>query len=390
VYDTSVNSPGSLALPGFFLSGFLLALLGAVLPAWGYHLDPEYSPAGNYFLCVAAGVILAGSLLPRIFPRVRLSLLLTVSCAIAWASLLFLALAGPPTPPVYRLAGWGTIGLAAGLLAASIFEAIRPVYQSDPAGTVNRGGIFFGMGCVAAALLLAGTFYLYSVNTILMISSILPGFFGVVYFRQIKTESSFVILAPTRAVFRDFLSSGAIMFALLLFFQSGNEWSVAGWLPIYLVRHLGMNPDRAVWTLVLYWTALVIGRIVAVYLLTRIRHSRLLFVSAGSALFGCILLMSTGNPFGATMGALFCGLGFASIYPLVLERIGHRFPYYHPGVFNSIFSIAIAGGMLAPGMIGWIADAWGPWAVMGLPVLGTLMVVVLLLLIWLESKVTGR
>jgi MFS transporter, FHS family, glucose/mannose:H+ symporter len=390
VYDTSVNITGSLALPGFFLSGFLFALLGALLPAWGYHLDPRYSPAGNYFFCVAAGVIVSGALSPLVFARVRVSLILTASCGAAWAALLSLALVGPPTPSIFRLLGWGVIGLSSGLLNAALFVAIRPVYQNDPAGTVNRGGIFFGSGCLAAAVLLAGTFYLYSVTTILVLSGVLPGFFAILYYRQIKVESFVASLGVQRTVFRDFLSPGAVMFALLLFFQSGNEWSVAGWLPIYLVRNLGMNPGSAVWMLALYWFALLVGRIVAVYLLARVRHSRLLFGSAASALFGCVLLMWTGNRFGATMGTLFCGFGFASIYPLVVERIGRRFPYYHPGVFNSIFSIALAGGMLAPGIVGWIADAWGPWVVMGAPVLGTLMVVVLLLLIWLESKVTGR
>jgi FHS family glucose/mannose:H+ symporter-like MFS transporter len=180
------------------------------------------------------------------------------------------------------------------------------------------------------------------------------------------------------------------MFSLLLFFQSGNEWALAGWLPIYLIRRLGLNPESALWTLAIYWFALLIGRVVSVFLLSRIRHSRLLLTSATSALFGCTLLMLTANRLGATVGVLFCGAGFAIIYPLVVEKIGRRFPYYHPGIFNSIFSIAIAGGMLAPWVIGAFADSWGAWFVMGLPLMGTLMVVILLLLIWLESKVTGQ
>lgn len=377
-------------MPGFFLSGFLFALLGALLPAWGYHLDPSYSPAGNYFFAVAAGVIASGALLPLVFARFQVPLILCASCGVSWAALLFLALSGPPTPSIFRLFGWGVIGLSSGVLNAALFVAIRPSYQNDPAGTVNRGGILFGSGCVAAAVLIAGTFYLYSVNTILVISAVLPGVFAVSYYRLTKGESLVASLGGPRDVFRDLFSPGAVVLALLLFFQSGNEWSVAGWLPIYLVRDLGMNPGNAVWMLALYWFALLVGRIVAVYLLARVRHSRLLFGSAAAALFGCVLLMWTGNLFGATMGTLLCGFGFASIYPLVMEHIGRRFPNYHPGVFNSIFSIAIAGGMLAPGIIGWLADAWGPWVVMGAPVLGTLMVVVLLLLIWLESKVTGR
>ncbi len=46
------------ALAGFLLSGFLMALLGAILPAWGYHRDPpDFVAVGNDFLSLAVGVV---------------------------------------------------------------------------------------------------------------------------------------------------------------------------------------------------------------------------------------------------------------------------------------------------------------------------------------------
>jgi FHS family glucose/mannose:H+ symporter-like MFS transporter len=388
VYDTSVNRTGAAAVPGFLLSGFLFALLGALLPAWGYHLDPEYSHAGRYFFCLTLGVILSGVLMRRI--SVRVGTLLTASCCLAFLAMLYLAAVGPPAPAGYRLFGWVLIGLAGGLLNTGLFETIRVSYQTDPAATMNLGGVFFGLGCLVSALLLAGTFYIYSVPTILLLVSIVPGFFAVFYRQRYRSTPDTVTQPAAKEVFRDFLTPGAVMFALLLFFQSGNEWALAGWLPIFLIRRLGMSPESALWTLAIYWLALLVGRTVSLYLLTRVRHSRLLLTSAGSALFGCLLLTLTPNRLGATVGVLFCGAGFAVIYPLVVEKVGSRFPYYHPGVFNSVFSIAIAGGMLAPAVIGMVADSLGGWVVMGLPAIGTLMVVILLLLIWLESKVTGH
>jgi FHS family glucose/mannose:H+ symporter-like MFS transporter len=377
-----------MALPGFLLSGFLFALLGAILPAWNYHLDPEYSHGGQYFLCLAAGVIVSGLLMRYL--TVRVSYVLTSSCAMAWAAMVFLAIFGPPSPAGYRLAGWILVGVAAGLLNTGLFETIRETYQTDPAATVNLGGVFFGLGCLLSSLLVAGTFYLYSVSTILVIVANVPAFFGIYYYQRYRSATQDVTRPAAREVFRDFLTPSAVMFALLLFFQSGNEWALAGWLPLFLIRRLGLSPQGALWTLAIYWLALLVGRVVSVYLLARIRHSRLLLGSAGSALFGCLLLTLTPNRLGATVGVLLCGAGFAMIYPLVLEKVGHRFPYYHPGIFNSIFSIAIAGGLLAPWMIGMFADSLGAWVVMGLPAIGTLMVVILLLLIWLESKVTGE
>jgi hypothetical protein len=84
------------------------------------------------------------------------------------------------------------------------------------------------------------------------------------------------------------------------------------------------------------------------------------------------------------------GAGYASVYPLVAEAIGNRFPYYHPGFFNGIFSLAMLGGLLAPATLGYAAAKWDVRVVMGIPLLGTCMVMILILSIGLEAKVTGK
>src|SRR5581483_10320333 len=183
---------------------------------------------------------------------------------------------------------------------------------------------------------------------------------------------------------------GAILFAVLLFVQFANEWSIAGWLPLLLNRRVGLSPKAALLTLALYWFALMGGRLVAVAILPRIRHGKLLLGSVGAALFGCLILFFTNNWFGAATGVFFLGAGYASIYPLVAEAIGRRFPYYHPGFFNGIFSLALVGGLLAPATLGYAASAFGVGVVIGIPLIGTIVVIALLLLIWLESKITGR
>lgn len=106
-------------------------------------------------------------------------------------------------------------------------------------------------------------------------------------------------------------------------------------------------------------------------------------------LLGCLILSSTNNRFGAVAGILMIGAGFAPVYPLVVEKIGRRFPYYRPGFYNGIFSFALTGGLLAPATLGFYAAQWGVRVVMGLPLLGACMVFVLLLLIWLEARLSG-
>jgi len=385
-------SSGGKALAGFFLSGFLLALLGAILPAWGYHRDPpDFIAVGNYFLSIAAGIIISTRVAVAVLPRRGPSFVLVTGCVLSCAALLFLAAVPPPAPNWQRAAGLLALGLGAGLINVALFHAISHRYQADAAGTITLGGVFYGLGCLAATLLVAGTFYAYTVTSILIFMAVVPGLFVGIYAR-----AGFAIAATgpqrtMREALKDFRSPGAILFALLLFCQFGNEWSIAGWLPIFLIRRVGLSQSDAVGILALYWLFLLIGRMIAIAILPRFSHRRLLVGSIVSAIFGYLLLFSTNNGFGAGTGAFFIGAGFASIYPLVLEAIGRRFPYYHPGFFNGIFTFAQVGGLLAPAMLGYAAKAFDDvGVVLGIPLIGTFMVMALLVLIWLESKVTGR
>src|SRR4029453_15935482 len=105
-----------------------------------------------------------------------------------------------------------------------------------------------------------------------------------------------------------------------------------------------------------------------------------------ASMLGCLILTFTDNLFGAIFGTLLIGFGFAPIYPLVVEKIGARFPNYHPGFFNGIFSIALTGGMLAPAVIGYASVYFGIQIVMLLPLAGSCVVLLLVLLVWLESR----
>ena len=378
-------------MAGFLLSGFLMAFLGAILPAWGYHRDPpDFVAVGNYFLSLAVGLVASTALARPLLARRGLPFLLVFGCSLACGSLAYLALVPLLPSEWWRVAGLLALGIAAGVLNLALFHAISPAYQRDPAGTVNQGGIWHGLGCLAATVLVAGTFSVYTVPSIMVFMATVPGIFAVLYARTAYPKASALAHPTLRQALEDFRSPAAVMFALLLFFQFGNEWSIAGWLPLFLIRRVGLSPSAALMTLALYWLFLMLGRLIAVAILPRVRHGRLLMSSVLAALFGCLILFSTNNGFGATMGVLFVGGGYASIYPLVAEAIGRRFPYYHPGFFNGIFSIAMVGGLLAPATLGYAASALGVGVVIGIPLLGTCMVMALLLLMWLEAKVTGR
>jgi fucose permease len=377
------------SLATFLVSGVLMSFLGAILPTWGYHLRPGFTEVGAYFLSLALGLLLSVGAAHYLLPRRGLKFLLIAASLLGCAAFLFLAVSSPPAPAAWRLLGVLGIGFSAGLLNAGVFHAISPIYQRDRAATVNLAGLLFGTGSLLTALLVAGTYSVYTVPSILILFAAFPGLYAVACSNAKLPGQSAIQTLPLTQALRDFKSPGAVLFSLLLFFQFGNEWSIAGWLPLFLIRRLGISPADSLLLLALYWAALLVGRLVAQLILKRANRPLLLMGSIVSALMGTVVLSSTNNLFGAIMGVLFVGAGFASIYPLVVEKIARRFPYYHPGFYNGLFSLAMTGGFLAPWLLGYFAEAWGIQAVMILPMLGTCMVFVLVLLIMLESKLSS-
>ncbi len=116
---------------------------------------------------------------------------------------------------------------------------------------------------------------------------------------------------PLAQVLRDFRNPGAVLFSLLLFFQFGNEWSIAGWLPLFLIRRLGISPEDSLLMLALYWAGAAGGA----HRLASDLEAR----EPGSAAdrldcFGAAGHASCWLPpiicFGAVMGILFVGAGY--------------------------------------------------------------------------------
>ncbi|MBI1897454.1 MAG: MFS transporter [Acidobacteria bacterium] len=378
------------ALSAFMVSGLLMSFVGAILPAWGYHLKADYTAIGYHFLGINLGLVASVRAGRALLARRGIRFTLVFGCMAAFAALLYLSFVPPPRGDLWRIGGLFVIGAAVGILNAAIFHAISPIYRLNPIVTLNLAGMFFGAGCFLMALLLAGTFNVYTVPSILFFVALVPGFFALWFAR---TTCPPVVPAPERSYHRagsDLRSPVALLFSILLFFQFGNEWSIAGWLTLFLIQRLGLSPATSLLLLAAYWLALLLGRVLAQWLLPRVGHWRLLMGSAAGAMLGCFILALTNNRFGAGMGVLLVGFGFALVYPLTVERIGERFPQYHPGFFNGAFSIALIGGMLAPWHLSYAADLWGIRVVMLLPMAGTCIVFLLLVVMWIESRFGAR
>lgn len=376
-------------LSGLIVSGFLLALPGGLLPLWGYHIHPEFGTAGNYFLVLGIGVIGGGIFALRLARALPLERLLAAGCLLAATSMLLLSVAAPPAQVWYQMGVLLLTGATAGIMNTAVLEGMTPCYESNPATITLTGGIFFGGGSMLAALLLAQSFGEAGATRLLAIAALAPAAGGVLISRLHIERREVTEVSLTQSV-NDLRSPLAVIFSLLLFFQFANEWSLAGWLPVFLIDRMGLSPATAVTLLAYYWLALMAGRIVVSKLLRVVRHSRLMGFSAFCALFGCTALLAAGSRFGVVAGMLLTGVGFSAIYPLVAESIASRFSYYHPGYFNGIFTFALMGGILTPFVLGHLAEGSGLRVIPLAAMLGSCAVFALVFLIWLGHKVSGH
>ena len=148
-------SLGRRSLAAFLISGILLSFLGAILPAWHYHLKATFTEVGGYFLCLNLGILASVAVAYFLLPREGARFVLVLGNALASSGFLFLAFTPPSADTWWRWIGVFWIGVSAGLLNAATFQAISTLYQHDRAATVNMAGVLFGLGCLATAVLVA-------------------------------------------------------------------------------------------------------------------------------------------------------------------------------------------------------------------------------------------
>lgn len=376
-----MSRPKSQAFSGFFLSGFLLSLLGAALPGWGFHLTDDHATAGWLFFAAGAGLLAA-----HLIRRSTISA--SAACGLAALALLCIGFFPAPVRFVIQFAAWLIVGFASGILNLALMEALGQEYRASPSSAIARAAIYFLLGCTASALLVSLGFRFGFVFQGPAVLSLLPASFGIGYFRKPLENRT----APGRSepFLTAFSRPGLLVVVVLLFLQAGSAGVVAGWLPIFLSHRIGLGPEDALWFLTLYWFALIAGLLGAWYLLTSFSWGRILLISSSAVLASCLLLSSTDNTLGAAVAIILIALSFSGLSCLLAQNLSRRLPDYHPRILNRIFTITLSGGFFSAWIAGLLAAAWGLTAILILPAFYTAAATGLLLVLWLESKVTGR
>lgn len=391
----SINPPPAIPaktlLGSVFLLGALLSFLGSVLPVWGYHRLEAFELAGYHFLAMALGFLLGNAvsaLASTRFPRPFLEPL--PGCLFSIAGIALIALLPPPYPVEWQLAGALCLGVALGSLIVVVFHHIGVVYRFNSPSVFQLTGLAALAGAFLTPLVVA--FVAIPTGSIaLLVFAALPLAVAIGSWRKAKSGAlhSADPPQPFSKAIEDFRNPATILVSLLLFFQLGSEMALMGWLPVFLIQRVGISPTVAIYGLAAFILALLAGRTVYQAMRERARRNRVLLGGLSLAMLGCLMLLSTNNVFGAFLGLSLAGVGFSPVFPMALDHMAKRFPYYHPAVMNAIFGLGFLGGLLAPFSLGFFAGKLGIGVVMALPLAGSILVAILVLLLWLENRFTS-
>ncbi len=372
------------AMGGFFLLGALMALLGASLPVWMNYFHFDMATAGNYFLAFNLGIFAAAMVSRRMLGKLGLRGILVMACGLTAASLLTVT---GIFSPLWLLLPLLVLGFATGMLTSGVSWLMFDALTAPMASTILSLAVaFFGCGAVSYTLLL----WFHARPTILRVAAVLPVLLAVLYWRQGALGEPALQAMPLRLAPGTTRSPVAVLLTLALFFESGSEWAAGGWIAMYWIRKLGVNREWALFGLVLYWTALTLGKLLGPRAPGLGRPIRLASAGTGLALFGCVVLLEAAGKGGAAVGTICLGGGLGALYPLIIGIVGEKFPYYHPGFYNGFFSLSLIGGMLAPWSVGLLAHLWGiEWAVW-VPAWGVAIVYLLLAILLLEARLSRQ
>jgi fucose permease len=372
------------AWAGIFVFGIVMAILGAILPSLFERVGFGAAAAGNLFLTMNFAMLVTTVFFGPLVDRFGFKSLLAVSAFLVALAFFLLS----------RAASYGLIlgaavvlGLGGGALNGGTNALTSDLHAAEDRGpALNILGIFFGFGALTIPFLIGTLRQALGLERILLLATALALAPFVVYaalsFPKAKQAQGFPIKEAAAIARRPLLW----LAALILFFQSANEFTVGGWISTYLGRTFGFAPGAAALVLAGYWAAVMAGRLLSSRLVRRAGPERLILGSAVLALAAAAVMAFAPSGAAAAAGAIAIGLGFAAIYPTTLAIVGGRVAALSGTAFSVVIAVGLVGGMLAPWLAGRIAEASSLRHGLFIPVFNCAMIIVLTLAVARETR----
>ncbi|MGI9072302.1 MAG: MFS transporter [Bryobacteraceae bacterium] len=346
------------AYAGMFGFGIVMALLGAVLPLVAHRLQFDLSHAGDLFLAMNAAMLVTTFALGLVVDRFGHKAPLVVAPLFVAAALGLISrvttFGGLVAALLFLGIGGGALNQVTNTLIADLHEDVR-----KKRAQLNTLGIFFGFGAVFVPFTIGSLLSSLGLGRILHLAlalSLVPTMLSIPLVFPPPRQQEGLALTEAGGIARQPL---VLAFSLLLFFESGNEFILGGYLTTYLTRDLRATISVASYLLAAYWGALMLGRAILSRATLHKSGGSVILASTLAVAASMILLLTARSILVAAISVILLGFSITLIFPTVLGLAGSSYVRHSGTVFGILIGIALAGGMTLPWVVGKLAEGWG-------------------------------
>jgi len=232
------------------------------------------------------------------------------------------------------------LGCGGGILNGETNVLVAEIYdEKNRGGRLSLLGAFYCVGALLWTLLnyfVKDNFTL-PLNSISVIMAIWIIFFMAISFPKPKPSNHVSIIR----IFGLLKYPSLILFAFLLFFQSGFEGITGNFTVRFLENTRGMAGHAATLSLTWFTTGILIGRLPLGFLMKKLNAGNTLYLYLCVALAGVALLCFAPAMAWIYVAAVLIGFGAGATYPVVFNYLGGAFRE----LSGTVFSIAIFIGL---------------------------------------------
>lgn len=278
------------------------------------------------------------------------------------------------------------LGLGGGILNGETNALVSDIYDDDKRG--GRLGLLGAFYCVGALLWTLLNYFIEDftmpLNAVSVVMAAFIIFFTLIRFPAAKPTENVSVKKSVGLLKYPAL----LLFAIVLFFESGFEGAQGNFTVSYLCDKGGMSVASATLAMTWFTVGMLAGRLPLGAILGKIGALGTLYSYLAAALSGVLLLLfGTGSVVSAYLSMILIGFGVGTTYPVILNYIGGTFRELSGTAISIALFIALLGQYTFNKLTGSAFDAGHQ---MLLPVLLVVAVACMMILVPLAVRVSSR
>ncbi|MCQ2142065.1 MAG: MFS transporter [Bacteroidales bacterium] len=375
-YSTSAVFVAACAGMGFF--GVTMLSLGPILG----QLNTIVEGANALPSTMSIGIILGTVLFGPIVDKFGYKWLLIISSALALLGVQGLA----QFSQIGLLhASIACLGLGGGILNGLTNALVSDIYDDSKRG--GRLGVLGAFYCIGALLWTLLNYFIADFHTPLYaMSALMAGFiayFCCIAFPQAKPSEN-VSLKKSLGLLK---YPALILFAIVLFFESGFEGASGSFTVEFFTKTGAMNAKAATLAMTWFTIGMMAGRFPLGAITRKLKDLGTLYTYLSVALVGVIVFWLAQTPAAAYASMTLIGFGVGATYPVILNFIGGTFRELSGTAMSVALFIALLGQYSFNSISG---TAFKAGSYTTLPTLLIFAVVAMMCLVPVALKVAGK